>query len=139
MCVYTRKYTHRFSLPQKQNLSTNGHPAFVSPYTYTHTHTQVLSTPETESVNVWSSSLRFAIFDRHPTRIKWLLTYVFDIAAPNAASTSSNNIVTIKRLMMTRPLLNELAWRGAPLQRQVRVCVCIYIYIHIYICVCVCL
>jgi hypothetical protein len=34
----------------------------------------VVSIPEMESAGVWASGLRFAIFDRHPSRISWVMT-----------------------------------------------------------------
>ena len=80
---------------------------------------RVLNAPEMESVGVWSAALRFAIFDRHPASVKWLLTFVFDLASPPPGGGGVGGvIVVVKRLLMTRPLLNELSWRCAPLQRQ---------------------
>mmetsp|Transcript_88473 Transcript_88473/g.235374 ORF Transcript_88473/g.235374 Transcript_88473/m.235374 type:complete len:2151 (+) Transcript_88473:23-6475(+) len=80
---------------------------------------KVLLAPETESVGVWSSALRFCCFDRHPRRLKFLLTALFDDMLPHGGQLQgSSSVLVFKRLHMVKPVVRELSWRGSPLQRQ---------------------
>uniref|UniRef100_A0A7S0F2D7 Proteasome activator complex subunit 4 C-terminal domain-containing protein n=1 Tax=Hanusia phi TaxID=3032 RepID=A0A7S0F2D7_9CRYP len=79
----------------------------------------VLNLPEMESASTWSSCLRFSVFDRHPRRVGWLISFLFDSALPSCSNESSrNSVLFCRRLAILRPILNELSWRGVPLHRQ---------------------
>jgi hypothetical protein len=75
-----------------------------------------VSIPEMESAGVWASALRFAIFDRHPTRISWLMVELFDAFPP--FHKDANSTLVCRRISLLKPLINELSWRGGPLSRQ---------------------
>jgi len=79
---------------------------------------RVLATAELETVGAWAASLRFAVFDRHPARVAWLTTYLFDNALPITPETAANSVIMSRRILLLRPILNELSWRGECLQRQ---------------------
>lgn len=65
----------------------------------------VMKLPETESVGLWASCMRFCSYDRHPIRIRWLISHLFDHALPAQADNTASCSVTCKRLMMIKPLL----------------------------------
>ncbi|KAJ1480244.1 hypothetical protein T484DRAFT_1811384, partial [Baffinella frigidus] len=54
---------------------------------------RVLATAELETVGAWAASLRFAVFDRHPARVAWLTTYLFDNALPITPETAANSVI----------------------------------------------
>ena len=76
----------------------------------------VVGIPEMESAGVWASMLRFGIFDRHPTRISWLMQFLFDDYPPYHKDT--NSTLLCRRIALLKPIINELSWRGSPLHRQ---------------------
>jgi hypothetical protein len=76
----------------------------------------VVSIPEMESAGVWASGLRFAIFDRHPSRISWVMEYLFDEFPAYHVDTAAT--LVCRRIVLLKPIINELSWRGSPLHRQ---------------------
>ena len=73
---------------------------------------------ETESVSIWASCLRFCVYHRHPSKIGWLLTALFDNGLPPHGETNASSVHACKRMMLMRQVIKELGWRGAALQRQ---------------------
>uniref|UniRef100_A0A7S4KNJ3 Proteasome activator complex subunit 4 C-terminal domain-containing protein n=1 Tax=Guillardia theta TaxID=55529 RepID=A0A7S4KNJ3_GUITH len=79
----------------------------------------VLATPELESVGIWAACLRFCLYDRHPRRTSWLVEFLVERALPAHIDLSSHSILTCKRIILVKPILKELGWRGGPIHRQI--------------------
>ena len=75
-----------------------------------------VSIPEMESAGIWASALRFSIFDRHATRVSWLMSFLFDDFPPYHKD--MNSTLVCRRMALVKPIINELSWRGSPLHRQ---------------------